>query len=67
MTNQEYEKARQECWAALYKELLKDEVQWEPVSRKEIFNFAFDRAYALGKHKTKQIVDSNPTKETLNI
>lgn len=51
MNNQDYEKARQECWDALRKELLKDEVQWEPVSRKEIFNFAFDRAYALGKQE----------------
>lgn len=51
MNNQDYEKARQECGDALRKELLKDEIQWEPVSRKEIFNFAFDRAYALGKQE----------------
>lgn len=51
MNNQDYEKARQECWDALYNELLKDEVQWQPVSRKEIVNFVFDRAYTLGKQK----------------
>lgn len=48
MNNQDYEKARQECWDALYNDLLKGEVQWQPVSRKEIFNFAFEGAYALG-------------------
>lgn len=49
MNNHDYEKARQECWDALRNELLKDEVQWQPVSRKDIVNFVFDRAYALGK------------------
>lgn len=51
MNNQDYEKARQECWDALYSDLLKGEVQWQPVSRKEIVNFVFDCAYALGKEK----------------
>lgn len=51
MNNQEYEQKKRECWDALYNELLKGEVQWQPVSRKEIFNFAFDRAYALGKQE----------------
>lgn len=51
MNNHDYEKARQECWDALRKELLDGEVQWQPVSRKEIVNFVFDRAYALGKKK----------------
>ena len=54
MNNHDYEKARQECWDALRKELLDGEVQWQPVSRKEIVNFAFDRAYALGKQEIKQ-------------
>lgn len=49
MNKQEYEQKRAECWDALYNELLKGEVQWQPVSRKEIVNFVFDRAYALGK------------------
>lgn len=51
MNNHDYEKARQECWDALRKELLDGEVQWQPVSRKEIVNFVFDRAYSLGKKK----------------
>lgn len=49
MNNQEYEQKKQECWDALHKELLDGEVQWQPVSRYEIFSTAFDRAYALGK------------------
>ncbi len=51
MINQEYEKARQKCWDALHNELLKGEVQWQPVSRKDIVDFVFDRAYALGKQE----------------
>lgn len=49
MTTEEYEQKKRECWDALHKELLDGEVQWQLVSRKEIVNFAFDRAYALGK------------------
>lgn len=49
MKDKDYEQKKRECWDALHKELLDGEVQWQPVSRKEIFNFAFDRAYALGK------------------
>lgn len=51
MTQTEYEQKKRECWDALYNDLLKGEVQWQPVSRKEIVNFAFDRAYALGKQE----------------
>lgn len=57
MNNQSYEKARQECWDALRKELLKDEIQWQPVSRKEIVNFVFDRAYALGKQEKDAVTN----------
>lgn len=39
---------------ALYDELLKGEVQWQPVSRKEIVNFVFDRAYRLGMEAAKK-------------
>lgn len=48
MTQPEYEQ-KKECWEALHNELLKGEVQWQPVSRKEIFSYVFDRAYTLGK------------------
>lgn len=51
MNTQDYEKMRQECWNALYNEFLKGEVQWQPVSRYDVFCAAFDRAYALGKHE----------------
>lgn len=65
MNNQDYEKARQECWDALHKELLKDEVQWQPVSRKEIVNFVFDRAYALGK-QTETITQEDIENEAVD-
>lgn len=51
MNNHDYEKARQECWDALRKELLDGEVQWQPVSRYDVFCDAFDLAYALGKQE----------------
>lgn len=51
MNTKEYEQKKRECWDALYNELLKGEVQWQPVSRKDIFNYVFDRAFALGKEK----------------
>lgn len=49
MTQQEYEKAKAECWEEFKKENLDGEVQWQPVSRYDVFCEAFDRAYALGK------------------
>ena len=51
MNTKDYDQKKQKCWDALHNELLKGEVQWQPVSRKEIFNFTFDRAYALGKQE----------------
>lgn len=79
MTQQEYEKARQECRDALYDELFKGEVQWQPVSRYDVFCAAFDRAYALGKQEeqsknsseikrelSKNSSESNPAEPTEN-
>lgn len=54
MDNQEYEQKKRECWEAFKRENLDGEVQWQPVSRKDVFDFAFDRAYALGKQEIKQ-------------
>lgn len=71
MTTEEYEQKKRECWDALHKELLDGEVQWQPVSRKEIVNFAFDRAYALGKQEKDadsfEIGDKVRVKETNQI
>lgn len=68
MTQQEYEKARQECRDALYDELFKGEVQWQPVSRYDVSCAAFDRAYALGKQEgtSKNSSESNPAEPTEN-
>lgn len=51
MTQQEYENKRRECWEEFKKQNLDGEVQWQPVSRYEVFLHAFDRAYALGREK----------------
>lgn len=62
MTQQEYEQKKRECWDALHKELLDGEVQWQPVSRYEIFSTAFDRAYALGKQQNTEKSDVRKAK-----
>lgn len=49
MTQQEYEQKRRECWDDYKRHNLDGEVQWQPVSRYDVFCDAFDRAYALGK------------------
>lgn len=51
MNNQEYEQKRAECWETFKRENLDGEVQWQPVSRYDVFCDAFDRAYALGKQE----------------
>lgn len=51
MNNQEYEQKKQECWKEYKLKNLVGEVQWQPVSRYDVFCEAFDRAYALGKHE----------------
>lgn len=54
MNNQEYKQKRRECWEEYKRENLDGEVQWQPVSRYDVFCAAFDRAYALGKQEIKQ-------------
>ena len=49
MTNQEYEQKKRECWEEYKQANLVGEVQWQPVSRYDVFCDAFDRAFALGK------------------
>jgi len=51
MNNQDYEQKKKKCWEAFKKENLDGEIQWQPVSRYDVFSYAFDRAYALGKQE----------------
>lgn len=57
MTQTEYKQKRSECWEEFKRENLDGEVQWQPVSRYDVFCDAFDRAYALGK----QVKDAEDT------
>ena len=54
MTQTEYTQKRSECWEEFKRENLDGEVQWQPVSRYDVFCDAFDRAYTLGKQEIKQ-------------
>lgn len=54
MTDKEYEQKKRECWEEYKRENLDGEVQWQPISRYDVFCAAFDRAYALGKQETNQ-------------
>lgn len=54
MTNEEYNKKKRECWEEFKRTNLDGEVQWQPVSRYEVFSSAFDRAYALGKQGSEK-------------
>lgn len=49
MTQTEYEQKKRDFWEEFKKQNLDGKVQWQPVSRYEVFCAAFDRAYALGK------------------
>lgn len=51
MTQQDYEAKKRECWEEYKRENLDGEVQWQPISRYDVFCAAFDRAYALGKQE----------------
>lgn len=51
MKQQEYEQKKRECWEEYKRTNLDGEVQWQPVSRYDVFCAAFDRAFALGKEK----------------
>ena len=51
MTDKEYQQKKAKCWDEYKRTNLDGEVQWQPVSRYDVFCAAFDRAYALGKKK----------------
>lgn len=51
MTQREYDQKKRECWEEYKRESLDGEVQWQPVSRYDVFCAAFDRAYSLGKQE----------------
>lgn len=44
----DYEKAKAEAWQEFYNKELKDRPQWEPISDKEVFDYAFEAAYRYG-------------------
>lgn len=48
MTQQEYENKRRERWKEFQEEVLNGNISYCPI---EAFDYAFDRAYALGKQK----------------
>lgn len=48
MNNQEYEQKRRECWEEFKNEVFNGNISYSPYGS---FDFAFDRAYALGKKK----------------
>ncbi len=52
MTQQEYEQKKRECWEEFCRKFL-PEAESE-ATMKDVIDFAFDRAYALGKQETKQ-------------
>lgn len=51
MKQEEYENKKRECWEEYKRLNLDGEVQWQPVSRYDVFCAAFDRAYQLGKQE----------------
>lgn len=51
MTDKEYKQKKHECWEEYKRTDLDGEVQWQPVSRYDVFCAAFNRAYALGKQE----------------
>lgn len=51
MNKQEYQQKRTECWEEYKRENLDGEVQWQLISRYDVFCAAFDLAFALGKQE----------------
>lgn len=51
MTQTEYEQKRTKCREEFKRQNLDGEVQWQPVSRYDVFCAAFDSAFALGKQE----------------
>lgn len=53
MTDNDLLAAKQECWNAMCAEILRPEMPIEMLSRREVFDFAFDHAYKLGMKQLK--------------
>lgn len=67
MTDKEYKQKRRECWEKFKRENLDGEVQWQPVSRYDVFCAAFDRAYALGKQEKGADVEPQPAEPKFKV
>ena len=63
MTRQEYDKAKEECWKTVKREL--DLHYWGGPTL-DIVSLTFDRAYALGEQETKQETNSSKNENTSN-
>lgn len=48
MEQTDYEKAEAEAWDKFCETELKDRPQWEPISYKQVFSYAFEAAYRYG-------------------
>jgi len=48
MEQTDYEKAKAEAWDKFCETELKDRPQWEPISYKQVFSYAFEAAYRYG-------------------
>lgn len=58
MTQEEYEQKKRERWEDFKRNNLDGEVQWQPVSRYDVFCAAFDHAFALGQQDAQLL--NNP-------
>lgn len=67
MTDKDYEQKRRECWGKFKRTNLDGEVQWQPVSRYDVFCAAFDRAYALGKQEKDADVEPQPAEPKFKV
>jgi len=61
----DYEKAKAEAWDKFRETELKDRPQWEPISNKKVFDYAFEAAYRYGvwcgvKKRSILNADGNP-------
>lgn len=62
MTQQEYEQKKRECWEEFKNAAFNGDTTYSIYSA---FNFAFDRAYALGKQETKQEIKQETDAEDI--
>lgn len=67
MTDKDYEQKRRECWEKFKRTNLDGEVQWQPVSRYDVFCAAFDCAYALGKQEKDADEEPQPAEPKFKV